>query len=112
MLRLSLNLIGLTYLLWPHYSLIGSNIDAFLPGEAVHATDDLAVHGCPLYVTYLPPLASVFHLQEPLSDRNSFSVGVGGSDPHVLHLHCHTLRHRQENTSTPSGFYRRGAKPR
>ncbi len=84
---------------WPylnHHSLVGSGIQAFLPGEAVHATDDPAVHLCPVLVTDLSPLASVFHLQKAVSDGNPFPVRVSGPDPHVLHLHRQTLRNTAE----------------
>lgn len=74
------------------YSLVGSGVYAFLPGEAVHATDDPAVHRCPVHTADLSPLASIFHLQKAVSDRNPFPVGVCGPDPHILHLHRHTLK--------------------
>lgn len=74
-----------------HHSLVGSQIHAFLPGEAVHAADDPGVHLGPVLVADLSPLASVFHLQEAVGDRNPFPVGVRGSDPHVFHLHRQAL---------------------
>lgn len=78
-------------------------IEAFLNREAVHATDDPAVHRRPLFVTDLSPLAAVFHLQKPLGDGNPFPVRIRGPDPHILHLHCHTLRHRhKDGPSLPS----------
>ena len=45
-----------------HYSLVGSHVHTFLPGEAEHATDDPAVLLSPVLITDLSPLASVFHL--------------------------------------------------
>ena len=79
-----------------HYSLVGSGIHTFLPGEAVHATDDPGVHLCPALVTDLSPLASVFHLQKAVSDGNPFPVRVSGPDPHILHLHRQTLRDTEQ----------------
>lgn len=84
-----------------HYSLVGSGIEAFLPGEAVHATDDPGVFLRPLLVTDLSPLASIFHLQKALSDGDPFPVGVSGPDPHIFHLHCQTLRNSTGNVSSP-----------
>lgn len=83
---------------WPlhHHSLVWSGVEALLPGEAVHATDDPGVHLRPLLAADLSPLASVFHLQEALGDGNPLPVRVRGPDPHVLHLHRRTLRHRTE----------------
>lgn len=74
-----------------HHSLVGFEIHALLPGEAVHATDDPGVHLRPALVADLPPLASVFHLQKAVGDRNPFPVRVRGSDPHVFHLHRQAL---------------------
>ena len=83
---------------WPlhHYSLVGPGIEAFLPGEAVHATHDPAVHLRPLFIADLSPLSAVFHLQKALGDGNPLPLGIRGPDPHVLHLHCQTLQHGAE----------------
>lgn len=76
------------------YSLVGPQINAFLPREAKHATDDPAVHPCPILVTNLSPLAFFFHLQKAISDGDPFPVGVSSSDPYILHMDRHTLRHK------------------
>lgn len=84
--------------LWPlhHHSLVGSGVEALLPREAVHATDDPGVHLRPLLVTDLSPLASVLHLQEALGDGNPLPVRIRSPDPHILHLHRRTLGQRRE----------------
>lgn len=83
---------------WPlhHHSLVGSGVEALLPREAVHATDDPGVHLRPLLVTDLSPLASVFHLQEALGDGDPLPVRIRCPDPHILHLHRRTLGQRTE----------------
>lgn len=73
------------------YSLVGSGIEAFFARKAVHATDDPAVHHCPVHITDLPPHAPVFHLQETFGNGDPFTVRVSGSDPHIFHLHVQSL---------------------
>lgn len=74
------------------YSLVGPQIDAFLPREAKHATDDPAVHPCPILIADLSPFAFFLHLQKAISDGDPFPVGVSSSDPYILHMHHRTLR--------------------
>lgn len=85
-----------------HHSLVGFEVHAFLPGEAVHATDDPGVHLRPVLATDLLPLASVFHLQKAVGDWNPFPVRVRGSDSHIFHLHRQAL----ENSSRSGGSLR------
>lgn len=86
------------------HSLVGFEIHAFLPGEAVHATDDPGVHLRPALVTDLSPLASVFHLQKAVGDRNPFPVRVRGSDPHIFHLHRQALENSRGVVSLQNIF--------
>lgn len=88
-----------------HHSLVGSQINAFLPGEAVHATNDPGVHLRPVLVTDLSPLASVFHLQKAVGDRNPFPVRVRGSDPHIFHLHRQALQSGDSSFHSSMSFY-------
>lgn len=77
-------------------SLVSTGVVAFLPREAVHATDDPGVHLGPVLVTDLSPLASIFHLNKALGDGDPLPVGVSGPNPHILHLHIRSLGNKAE----------------